>query len=207
VTCAAEGESPGTSAGMGCRTVAILHYRLVKRFRHRAGRSGAGAGGFAGEVPDGDGEGEGAEEVGHHGQLAAMDLPALPEGDGGGEQHDEASCVVHGRDPLGGGGRMSIVLLRGHLRCGRRRLRALGTCGAADGCLRATGHRRYRLGAPGRRSWAPTLRSKNAKDGAPPVVGRFGVLKLRVRPRPTPRWQCQVCPRFKMSAMCPVRTL
>ena len=111
---------------MGCRTVAILHYRLVKRFRHRASRSGAGAGGFAGEVPDGDGEGEGAEEVGHHGQLAAMDLPALPEGDGGGQQHDEASCVVHGRDPLGGRGRISIVL-------------RWGPCGAADGGLRVPG--------------------------------------------------------------------
>lgn len=82
----------------------MLHYRLVKVFQHgpveaRAAwrRSRARAGGFAGEVPDGDGEGEGAEEVGHHGHLSAMNLPAFPEGDGGGQQHDEASNVGHGR--------------------------------------------------------------------------------------------------------------
>jgi hypothetical protein len=48
-------------------------------------------------VPDRKRQGECAKPIGKHGRLAAMNLPALPDGRGGGQQHHNASNLVHAR--------------------------------------------------------------------------------------------------------------
>lgn len=49
---------------------------------------------LAREMPNGQRQGERAQPVGKNGSLAAVDLPAFPDGQSSGEQHHDASYTV-----------------------------------------------------------------------------------------------------------------
>ena len=56
-------------------------------------RSGQWPGWFAGQVPDSHGERQAGEEKGDRG-LVAVEMPALPEGEDGRDEHDDAANGV-----------------------------------------------------------------------------------------------------------------